>query len=132
VSEKLNLVRSIYANWERGDWSVSTWADPDIEFVIADGPDPASCNGLLAMAAAWREFLAAWSGYSIAADEYRELDDERVFVLLHAGGEGKASGLVIPGEVAGANLFHVRGGLVKRLVVYFDHRHALGDLGIGS
>jgi hypothetical protein len=33
-------VRSVIADWERGDWSSNAWADSAIEYVIADGPAP--------------------------------------------------------------------------------------------
>ena len=92
ASANLDLVRSIYAAWEKGDWHSAEWAHPEIEFVLADGPEPGTVKGLSAMTSGWREFLVAWDGYSVQADEYREVDDERVFVLLH-GGRRKTSGV---------------------------------------
>jgi len=131
MSSNLDLVRSIYASWERGDWGANDWADPEIEFVIADGPDTRSMHGIEAMAAEWRRFLEAWSDYAIVADEYRELDAERVLVVLHASGRGKSSGVEIaPGSVKGANIFHLGEGRVKLLMIFFDLRRALADLGI--
>jgi len=133
MSANVELVRAIFEHWERGDWFAVTWADPELEFVITDGPDPRTFVGVEAMIDAWREFLSAWSDYATAAEECRELDDGRVLVLLHASGRGKASGADLSaGIVKGANIFEFRDGLVTRLAIYFDHRHALGDLGLES
>jgi ketosteroid isomerase-like protein len=80
---------------------------------------------------AWRDFLSTWEEYSTEVDECRELDDERVLVLVHRSGRGKISGLELDRmQAKGAGLFHVRGGKVTRLVHYFDRDRALADLGL--
>ena len=131
MSENLDLVRSIYAAWERGDWSSADWADPAIEYVIADGPDPESATGLESMAAAWRGVMSGWEELRIEVDEYRQLDDERVLVLFRRSGRGKRSGLEL-GEMQskGAVLFQVHDSKVTTLVWYWDRDRALADLGL--
>jgi ketosteroid isomerase-like protein len=131
ASTNLDLVRSIYAAWERGDFSSVAWAHPEIEFVHADGPDAGSWKGLTAMAKSWRDTLRAWEGYRVAVDEYREIDGERVLVFVRVLGRGKTSGLEF-GQMRtdAANLFHISGGRVTKLVIYFDSGRALADLGL--
>ena len=134
MSENLDLVRSIYTDWERGDFSSTDWADREIEFVIADGPAPGRWTGMAGMAAGFRDPLSAWEDFRAEADEYRELDNGSVLVLLRAGGgRGKTSGLDI-GEMRtrGANVFHISGSKVTRLVVYLDRDQALAELGLNG
>jgi ketosteroid isomerase-like protein len=132
LSENLDLVRSIFAAWERGDFSSVAWAHPEIESVIADGPAPGRWTGVAEYEEAQNDFFSAWEGYSLAADEYRELDEERVLVLVHAsGGRGKTSGLELGRHGGGgATLFHLRDGKVTKYVVYFRRERALADLGL--
>jgi hypothetical protein len=55
----LDVVRSIYAAWERGDWSSVEWAHPEIEFDVVDGPEPGVRIGVAAMAEPWQKYLSA-------------------------------------------------------------------------
>ena len=130
-SPNLDLVRSILAAWGRGDFSETDWAHPEIEWAFADGPEPGTWKGLSGMAKAHREWLSAWDGLSVAAEEYRELDSERVLVLSRYSGRGKTSGLEL-GQMGakGATLFHIREGKVTRFVGYWDRDRALADLGL--
>jgi ketosteroid isomerase-like protein len=129
MSENLDLVRSIYAAWARGDYYSSVeWAHPEIEFVVMDGPSPGGLTGVAAVEDNWREFQRAWEDYRIPADEYRQLDGDRVLALVRLSGQGKTSGLEM-GQKA-ANLFTLRSGKVTRLVVYWDRDRALTDLGL--
>ena len=134
-SSNLALVRSIYADWERGDWSSATWAHPEIEYVMVDEPGSTTHRGIAAMAEAWRAFLGAWVDYRIEPEEYRALDEERVLVLVKASGRGKASGIEVSESTrggGGANLFRIRDGMVVRLDAYFDRDRALADLGLAQ
>ena len=81
MSANLELVRSIYADHERGDFRSTEWAHPEIEYVVVGGPEPGRWTGLAGMAASFRNFLTSWDDFRIEPEEYRALDDERVLVL---------------------------------------------------
>jgi ketosteroid isomerase-like protein len=133
VSANLDLVHSIFANWERGDFHSSEWAEPEIEYVIADGPTPGRWSGLTGMREGGRTFLSAWEDWSARPEEYRELDDERVLVLCDPRGRGKTSGVELQtARAKAATLLRIRSGKVVALTWYFDRDRALADLGIVS
>jgi ketosteroid isomerase-like protein len=131
MSENLDLVRSIYEEWERGDFSAAPWAHPKIQLVMIGGPDPGIWTGISGMAEGWHAFLDAWDEFRVVADDYRELDPGRVLVLIHRDGHGRTSGLNVEqmGSTA-ADLFHIDEGRVTRLVNYWDRERAFADLGI--
>ena len=130
MTAALDLVRSIYAVWERGDFSRGDWADPEIEFVLADGPDAGSWTGVAAMGQAWAGRLSTMAGYRTAAYECRQIDDERVLVSVRHSGHGRSSGISFADIGRPAAVFQVRDGRVSRLAIYLDAARALADLGL--
>src|SRR5436190_24162091 len=95
MSENLDLVRSIYETVGRGDYGSAEWADPEIEYVHADGPEPGSVTGREGLAGAMRNLFGAFEDVRAEAEDYRELDAERVLVLTTASARGKTSGLPV-------------------------------------
>ena len=127
----VEIVRSICRNWERGDFSSAEWAHPEIEYVNVGGPLSGSWTGLAEMAEGMRDVLSAWEDFRVTADQYRELDGERVLALSQNSGRGKTSGLDLgQTRTKAALLFHVRGGKVTRIVSYWDRENAFADLGL--
>ena len=133
MSENLELVKSIYEAWGRGDFDSSDWADPEIEFVVMDGPTPGTSRGIGEMAARWGEVLRAYVDFRAIAEGFRELDDERVLVMLRNRGRGKVSGLeVAEMQPRSVNVFQIRDGKVVRLVTWWHREHGLADLGLSE
>ena len=131
MSENLDLVSSIFAAWGRGDFSATDWAAADIVWVRPDGPESGEWSGLKDMGEGWRQTLSSWEGFRVEPEAYRQLDDERVLVLVTFCGRGKSSGLEV-GQLTqrGAAILRIREGRVTTLVSYWDRDSALADLGI--
>ena len=136
MSASLDLVHSIYADWERGNFSSVGWADPEIEYVEAEmGRFPrTSSHGVIGLAEAARARLEVLEDVRELAEEYRELDDGRVLVLNLTRGRWKRSGIELGVSKSrpwvGAHLFHIRDGKVTKLVVYGSRDSAVADLGL--
>ncbi len=128
MSENLELVRSIFAALEQGDWSSTELFKPEIEWTFPDGPTPASGTGVTEMRRFHRDFLGAWENLRAEAEEFRELDAERVLVLGRMSGRGRSSGL--PTVAKTASLYHLRDGKVAKLRFYWDRDRAFADLGL--
>ena len=125
----LDLVRSIYAGWARGDFGSTEWAHPQIEFEYADGPEPGRWTGLEEMSARYADWLRGWKDFRAAPERYFAPDERRVLVFVHNTARGRSSGLELDLRSV-ANFFEVDDGKVVRLVLYWDRDRALADLGI--
>ena len=136
MAEPPDLVRSIYADWERGDFSRADWADHEIEYTQDEFGAfmRASWKGLANMAKGARARIEVFADIGVHADEYRQLDDRRVLVLDRRTGTTKHSGIEFGGATrmptAGAHLFTIQRGKVTALVAYYDRDRAIADLGL--
>jgi ketosteroid isomerase-like protein len=128
-SANLDLVRSIYSDWGRGDFGSVYWAHPDIEFAFADGPEPGRWRGLKERSARYGEWLRGWKNFRAEPEEYVVADDRRILVFVRNSGRGHTSGLEFE-QRSVANFFEFRDGKVVRLVLYWDRNRALADLGL--
>jgi ketosteroid isomerase-like protein len=124
----MDLVQSLFADWAHGDYSSVAWADPEIEFTVADGPAPGTWTGVAGMIKGYGEVMNAWEDYGGEAEGYRELGDG-VLVLIRLTGRGKTSGMAL-GQMQpkAAGIFEVRDGRVTTINLYWDRERALADL----
>src|SRR2546423_1644513 len=142
MSENLDLVRSIYADWERGDLSRVDWAHPEIELVVVDGVEPGVWRGLGGMARQggmalsemdeWHEGAHGYRDLTPdqGADESRTLTPDQVLVLASFTSRGRSTGLDVRAVVA--RVFEISAGRVTRMTVYWNRDRALADLGLAE
>jgi hypothetical protein len=123
-------VRSVYAAWERCDFSAREWADPEIELAFAGGPEPESFRGVAALEDGYRDWLKARKDRGAEPEEYLVIDNQRILVLVKSSHWRRPGGLQLD-ERAYANLFQFHRGKVRRIVVYPDRELAFNDLGLG-
>jgi hypothetical protein len=129
MSANLDLVRSIYADWERGDFSRVDWANPEIEFIAVSPLEAPRAKGLSEMASFVRDVFSHMADWSEVAEEYRELDANRVLVLNRFTARGRASGVSLTTPTRAARVFEIHNGKVTRMSL-FDRDRALADLGV--
>ena len=112
--QNLEIVRGLFAAWERGDYSATDWAHPDIEFVMEGDffPDPGTYLGVDGMIRAWTRWLGAWDGFHAGKPELIGRG-ERVIALYTVRARGRSSGAAVESPVA--NVFSFRDGRVARL-----------------
>jgi ketosteroid isomerase-like protein len=89
--QDVEVVRSIYERWDRGDPALDLF-HPDIEWSTPH-PDAAGIRGRDAVAAFIRTYAGTFRDYRIWLHEIRDLGDHRVQVRFSERGRGKGSGV---------------------------------------
>jgi ketosteroid isomerase-like protein len=123
--ENVEIVRSIYAAWAKGDFTSADWADPDIEFAM---PREAASRGIEAMARSWAEWLGSFEGVATIPEEFRDAGDQ-VVVVHEFRGRGRRSGIPAA-DFSGASAFTFKDGKVVRLTLHTQASEALEAAGL--
>ena len=123
----VEIVKGIYAEWERGDFSSNDWAHPEIEYSIPE-PSGKTHRGIAEMESAWINWAREWEDLSIRLTEIRDLGDEVLSVHTFHG-KGRSSGVPVD-ELPGAGIWTFRDGKVLRYRGYTEVETAFADAGI--
>jgi ketosteroid isomerase-like protein len=133
-SANLELVRSIYAAWERGDFTATAYAfDSQVEFARIGGPDFAFADvlgewrGLDEMRTALLAWMRSWEDIRVQAERVIDLGD-RVLVLSRQSGRGKRSS--VPLDIEYGDIFTIRNGKIVRWENYPKRGDALAAAGL--
>jgi ketosteroid isomerase-like protein len=126
----VELLRELYAEWERGDFSREIFADEIVSqnrgFVDMDSGQ----RGLDEVVAVQRAWLQQWERpFRVEAEEFLEAGDV-VVVLIRWVGRGKGSGAEVESE--GAHVWEIRDGKAVRWDVYRDRGEALAYAGLAG
>ena len=151
MSENLDLVRSIYADWERGDFGSAEWADPEIltrvayewfnrkkepppmwlpdgEFINSrEDPDHGVYRGIDAIRKQHQGWFDAYPDLHVEPLEIRANGD-LVFVWARFTGHGADSGAAM--EMKLAHVATNERGRTRRIQEYFDRAEALKAVGL--
>jgi hypothetical protein len=90
--ENIEIVRRIYAEWERGNFEAAMdFLDDDVVFetFMPDASESVVVTGRGSTRAFTRDWLGQWENYRAIGDEFREVDENRVLVLGRQAGTGR-------------------------------------------
>jgi len=127
-NRELEVIRELYAHWERGDFTYSKAFAEDYVWKAGDAIESGEFKGLAEVREAWRAWLQAWDGFSVEAEEVIPGSDGRYVVMQLFRGKGKASGL--ESEERSAAVLTMRDGLIARAEGFWDRDAALQAAGV--
>ena len=133
AEENVEILRRLYASWERGDMRTPDVWDVNVEvsWIGTETPGIAGeYRGVDELSAAMSRYLDALADLRIKAERIVDLDEDRVLVLALHTARGKTSGLGYELEIG--DLFTLRDGKIVRYVSYWDRAEALGAAGLAE
>ena len=131
--ENVEVVRSIYAEWEKGNFQAALPVlDREITFEVwmPDSNELDVRHGLHGLEEFMRDWFGQWEGYRIIGDEFRAIGTDHVFVGGRQAGTGRSSGVEV--DSPGFSVWTFRAGKVVRLFVHYDRDSALKAAGLSE
>jgi ketosteroid isomerase-like protein len=129
--ENVEIVRRLFAEWERGNFWTGDYFDPDVRVTWVDpilAPRPET-RGIAELTEGMVDFLGTWDRLTATAEEVIDAGDRVVTVELWRG-RGKASRATT--EVRQGSVLTISRGKVRRMVVYRDPADALEAAGLSE
>ncbi len=131
--ENVEIVRRLYASWERGDLHTADFFDVEVEHSRIGSELPGingDWQGIEEFGVALADYVDALADLHIEAERVIDLGGDRVLVLSRQTARGKTSGLPFDREFG--DLFKLRGGKVLRYASYWDRAEALKAAGLSE
>jgi ketosteroid isomerase-like protein len=132
--ENVEIVREHYEAFNRGDLDAYLAAlDPEFEWQgPREIPDLAGTHhGPEGVRWYLSKLTEVFNDYRMVAEEFIDLDGERVLVFAREGGRGKGSGIAVQTNPTG-HLWTVRDGRPARLESYWERANALRAVGLAE
>jgi ketosteroid isomerase-like protein len=124
------LLRTLFADWERGDFAQGPGLfTDDLRFSATQPEGQIEARGPAGLAEFMQRFLVDWKGYRVELHELEDLGEDRWLVTATQHGAGKTSGLRLTAPVHIA--IRMREGRIAQLEFFLQAREdalaALGD-----
>ena len=127
--ENVGALREVYSEWARGNFDAGTElyaADVVCSWQVPEGQIVS--HGVHEVRRNFGRFLEQWRHFRIAVEEFVELDESTILVVVKAYGRGKHSGAETVADNFHAWVFE-RGEAVGHHV-YFDREAAITAVGL--
>ena len=126
--ENVELIRSVYEPFNRGDWdAVFRHAHPEFEMTTQRGPTAGTYRGREAIQQQIQELLSAFEAWAVEPDEILEAGD-RVVVLIKVRARPKGAGVDI--EARNGHLCTVQDGKIRSLKTFAVREEAVEAAGL--
>jgi ketosteroid isomerase-like protein len=129
--EQIDAIKRGFEAWNRRDLEVAlSGMHPDVEWRIPDaGLDVEdSYRGPEGVRAFWELFWDAWEQVSLDAEQFFEVDQDRLLVFVRFRGKGRESGAEIERPVA--HIYEFAEGKIVGFDFYWGREEALGAVGL--